>query len=66
MGDLLGSIDCIGFRDNFCIVMGDSQLAHCQNCEEKTAMMIASSSINLWAVVQGHLDQGPVEVGLFG
>lgn len=33
MGGLVGSDDWDGFLDNFCIVLGDSQLGHFQNCK---------------------------------
>lgn len=54
MGDVAERIDWIGFWDNFCIVLEDSQLDHFQNYTVQATQRIASRSARFWVVVQGH------------
>lgn len=48
MSDLIGSTDWIRHGDNFCVVLGDSQLAHFQDCVVQAA---PEENLKLYAVL---------------
>lgn len=54
MSGLVGSVDWIGLGDNFCIVLGDSQLAHFQDCVVQDASEDSLKLCAVWAAEQGH------------
>ncbi len=51
MSDLAESTDWIGLGDNFCAVMGDSQLAHFQDCSVQAA---PKDSLKIYVVMSSR------------